>query len=203
MEKKTMYFFLLGEFSRFDKNISPRNKNMQKLITNLSADDCIIGLHPSWKGNSDYKLWKNERNILEKILKTEINYSRQHYICVSFPKTYEILVNLEIEQDFSMIYHDLHGFRLGTTVPIPFFNLSTNKKNDLWLYPTMIMDVGLARYQKLIPEDAINESLKIINYVKEFGGTLVTLWHNESLSEYGEWQGWSKVYEEILKIATN
>ncbi|MDR2010073.1 MAG: polysaccharide deacetylase family protein [Bacteroidales bacterium] len=199
---KPSYFFLVGKYSRLDKNISPRNKSMKKLIHNLSKDDYTIGLHPSYKGNKNRKSWKKELKILKNITNNDIFSSRQHYVFVSFPKTYQNLIKLGIKRDFSMLYPDLPGFRLGTTVPVPFFDLSTNERTDLWLYPTMIMDVSLLKYQKLTIENAIKECLGIINYTKEYGGTLITLWHNESLSEYGQWQGWNKVYEEILKAAT-
>jgi hypothetical protein len=200
---KPSYFFLVGKRSKLDKNISPYNKFMRKLISNLAKEDYVVGLHPSWKGNKNPYLWKKELNVLSKIIKNEVFSSRQHFVFVSFPQTYEILIKLGIKRDFSMLYPDLPGFRLGTTVPIPFFDLSTNEQTDFWLYPTMIMDVSLAKYQKLSPDNAVEECLEIINYTKEFGGTLITLWHNESFSEYGEWKGWNKAYEEILKNASN
>jgi hypothetical protein len=33
-------------------------------------------------------------------------------------------------------------------------------------------------------------------------GTFISLWHNESLSDYRNWEGWKNVYEEMAKMAT-
>ncbi|HOZ30018.1 MAG TPA: polysaccharide deacetylase family protein [Bacteroidales bacterium] len=194
------YFFLLGKFSNLDRNISPSRQGVKNLIREL-AKDYTIGIHNSYRGNSKPKVWSKELRILKKITKQDIFSSRQHYLFVRFPSTYEDLIKMGIKRDFSMVYPDMPGFRMGITVPIPFFDLKTNLKTDLWLYPTMIMDVGLTNYQNLSTEEAKELCGKIVNYTKQYGGILITLWHNESLSDYGKWEGWIKVYESILESA--
>ena len=39
----------------------------------------------------------------------------------------------------------------------------------------------------------------IIDSVKKVNGTLVTLWHNESLSSIYPWIGWQSIYEEMIQ----
>ena len=34
-------------------------------------------------------------------------------------------------------------------------------------------------------------------------GTFITLFHNESLSDYLRWKGWKKLYDSMIKIATS
>ena len=60
------------------------------------------------------------------------------------------------------------------------------------------MDVTLQQYLKLSPEDAIAAVKPLIESIKMFGGIFTTLWHNSSLSETGDWQGWRVVYEAII-----
>ena len=194
------YFFLMGKFGNLDRNISPSRKLVKELIHNL-VQNYTIGIHNSYRGNFKAKVWSKELRVLQKLTKTEIFSSRQHYLFVRFPSTYRDLLKMGIKRDFSMVYPDMPGFRMGITVPVPFFDLEENKKTDLWLYPTMIMDVGLHKYQCLSMDEAIAQSLPIVEYTKQYGGTLITLWHNESLSDYGRWEGWSKVYEETVKAA--
>ena len=66
----------------------------------------------------------------------------------------------------------------------------------------MLMDVTLKNYMELTVEEAMEATLEIIQQVKQVNGELISLWHNESLSEYGVWKGWSKVYEQLIKNAT-
>ena len=35
--------------------------------------------------------------------------------------------------------------------------------------------------------------------VRHTGGDFVSLWHNETVAEQGEWIGWSAVWEEAIK----
>lgn len=197
---KPNFFFLVGKHSKLDRNVSPSRKKVRKLIGNLLKNH-TIGIHTSFKGNDKPKYWQRELKILTKILGQEVFSSRQHYLFVRFPSTYEELMKLGIKRDFSMVYPDMPGFRMGVTVPVPFFNLKTNRKTDFWLYPTMIMDNSLLKYQNLSHDEAIEQCVEIVSYTKQFGGTLITLWHNESLSEYGKWEGWNSVYEAVLKNA--
>ncbi len=199
-ELSPYYFFLVGRFGNLDRNISPSRTTVKKLIAEL-VKNYTIGIHNSYRGNNHPKIWNKELRILKKITGQEIFSSRQHYLFVRFPYTYEDLIVEGIKRDFSMVYPDMPGFRMGITVPVPFFNLKTNVKTDFWLYPTMIMDAGLAKYQNLTKEEATTQCLGIVNYTQKYGGTLITLWHNESLSGYGKWDGWEKVYETIIKSA--
>ena len=65
------------------------------------------------------------------------------------------------------------------------------------------MDTTLNDYMELTPKQSL-ERIKILKEeVKAVNGTFVTLFHNESLSNYLRWRGWSRVYESMLKIATN
>jgi len=195
------YFFLVGRFGNLDRNISPSRQSVKNLIREL-VKDYTIGIHNSYRGNSKPKTWSKELRILTKITKQEIFSSRQHYLFVRYPSTYQDLIKIGIKRDFSMVYPDMPGFRMGITVPVPFFNLRTNSKTDLWLYPTMIMDVGLTKYQNLSFDEAEEQCIRLVNYTRQYGGILITLWHNESLSNYGKWEGWNRVYESVLKAAS-
>jgi hypothetical protein len=69
------------------------------------------------------------------------------------------------------------------------------------VYPFQVMDTCLQRYMKLTPEMAIQKIQVIVEEVKKVNGTFISLWHNESLSEWKDWRGWSKVYRELLTTA--
>ena len=60
------------------------------------------------------------------------------------------------------------------------------------------MDVTLKNYLGLNSEQAIHEVKGIIDEIEMLGGTFVMIWHNESLSNQGEWGGWRRVFEEIV-----
>ena len=64
------------------------------------------------------------------------------------------------------------------------------------------MDVSLKFYLNLEVEAAIQRSKEIIDEVKKVNGTMITLWHNQNLTDDQEWEGWKQVYEAILNYAS-
>ena len=193
----SIIFFLLGNYSSVDKNISHRSKVMHLLVNRISAK-MKIGIHPSYLSNTNNGMVQIEKKRLEEISGKSVDVSRQHFLKLRFPGTYENLLESGIKFDYSMSYADDWGFRAGTCIPFYFFNLKSNAETDLLLYPNTIMEATFKYYLKLSPDKAFEEIKIAIDTVYKAGGTFVSLWHNESLSENKIWVGWSKVYSEMV-----
>ena len=63
------------------------------------------------------------------------------------------------------------------------------------------MDRTLNDYLKLSPEEAVERVSSLITEVRAVRGTLISVWHNESLSDEREWRGWLPVYEHLQRTA--
>ncbi|MEX1382501.1 polysaccharide deacetylase family protein [Lutibacter sp.] len=199
---KNLYFLNLGDYAKLDKNISYKKKALTKLIKQLiSAPNTTIGIHPSYASNIDYQKIKLEKDRLEKIINKKVTKSRQHYLMLKHPDTYQQLINNNIEYDYTMGYANKVGFRAGICNTYPFFNILKNKEEGLQITPFQIMDGTLNHYENLTPEQASEKVKDIINVIKNVNGTFVSLWHNSSLSEINEWKDWTKVYEMLVKNA--
>ncbi len=61
------------------------------------------------------------------------------------------------------------------------------------------MDGTLNQYKEFEPEEAFVKIEFYIERVRSVNGTFISLWHNSSLSEKGEWEGWSRVYLDMIK----
>jgi len=192
------FFLLLGEYSRYDKNTHPTNKNFQNLIKSL-ADYAFVGIHPSYRSNSNKSVLESEIKQLKHILHREITSSRQHFLKLELPKTYQTLAELGITQDFTMGYAENSGFRAGTCTPFHFYDLELEYETPLKLFPFCIMEASLKYYQHLTPKQAKKEINGMLEEVKRVKGTFIAIWHNESLSENELWKGWKEVYLYMLK----
>ncbi len=195
-----IWFFLVASHGRYDKNISSGNFYFQDLIRRIALEN-VVGLHPSYAANSSPSLISLEAECLGAILGHTITRSRQHYLRVHLPDTYRALAHLGIRDDYSMGFADTAGFRAGIASPFRFFDLEENKITDLLIHPFQVMDASLQQYMKLSPEQAILKIKGIVQEVKNVNGDFISLWHNESLSEWKEWTGWSEVYRQLLAIA--
>lgn len=134
------------------------------------------------------------------IFGSDAKLSRQHYLIFRLPDTFNLLVEKGIEEDFSMGFADHIGFRAGTSVAFPFYDLKSECRTKLICNPFMAMDVTMTRYMGLSKSEAIQRLEALRDEVKKVNGVFMTLWHNESLSEIWQWKGWSDLYEEVIKI---
>lgn len=192
-ENHLKFFFLLANRGKYDKNISHSNTEFRSLIRQL-ANKYEVGIHPSYASNQQPDLLGLEKSRLETILEKPVKNSRQHYLMLNLPQTYENLIASGIENDYTMGYADAIGFRAGLCTPFHFFNLEKNISTGLTVFPLMFMDVTLKDYLKLSPEQAIIETEKLMNKVKATGGTFVALWHNESINNLGFWKNWQEAF---------
>jgi len=76
-----------------------------------------------------------------------------------------------------------------------------NQITSLKIYPFQVMDVTLLNYRNLRALDAIAKIRTLLKQTAEVGGTFISLWHNESLSDEGHWAGWRTVYTEMIQMA--
>jgi len=195
---RILFFFLLGDRSRFDKNISHKNKSFRQLIADM-ASVCEVGIHPSYSSNEKPWLFETEKERLENIIQKPVTQSRQHYLKLKFPKTYQNACKSGITDDYTMGFASLVGFRAGTCTEFKFFDLSKNHPTELTIHPFQAMDVTLKNYLHLKPQEAWLLIEKLMLEVKNVNGTFVSLWHNESLKDSGQWLGWREVFEQILE----
>ncbi len=100
-----------------------------------------------------------------------------------------------------MGYADMRGLRPSIATQIYWYNLAEEEITTLQIFPFQLMDVTFNTYLKLKPEFVLEHVMPVIENTRQVGGHLISIWHNSSLSEAGEWKGWRKVYEEIIKSA--
>jgi len=199
---KPIYFFLFGKLGPFDKNISNINRQFQTLIKELN-DFYKIGIHPSYQSNESNDILKSEIKALQNTVHTEIIRSRQHFLKLSLPNTYRNLLNQGIYHDYTMGYAEEPGFRASICTPFHFYDLDLEVETKLIVHPFTIMDGTLRDYLKTDISTAKEIISGLIEEVKQVDGEFISLWHNESLSNTGKWDGWNEVYEHLLKQASS
>ncbi|MEQ6124567.1 polysaccharide deacetylase family protein [Pseudotenacibaculum sp. MALMAid0570] len=196
---KTIFFFLLADYTTFDTNVSA-SKNKFRLLIKHIADYAKVGLHPSYFTMKNSNMLKKEKERLESITNISTVKSRQHFLRFSLPETYQNLIDLEIEEDYSMGYASHVGFRASTCTPFYFYDLDFEIQTPLKVFPFALMDTTLNDYMGLTPKQSLGRIKDLYKEVKKVDGVFITLFHNESISGYLRWRGWQRVYETMLKI---
>jgi hypothetical protein len=195
---KPYYFFLLAQQnSEYDKNISPSKGKMQSLVS-YHASGYRIGIHPSWQSRNKEVLFKREIETLAGISGLPVTNNRFHYIAFNLPLDYRKLIGYGISSDFSMGYGTINGFRASVSVPFPWYDLEQETDTALMVHPYCWMDANSYYEQLYTPAQAFAELKSYHDVVKSVRGQLMTISHNNFLSDEPGFAGWKEVYEIFL-----
>jgi hypothetical protein len=82
-----------------------------------------------------------------------------------------------------------------------FYDLDNETETNLRVHPFVMMEATLKYYNKVRPDQAFEQVKPIIDEIKKTGGSFISIWHNETLSNWGIWKGWRDVYEEMVQYA--
>lgn len=192
-----LFFILFADYDNYDKNISHNSLHFQQLIKHL-ADYSKVGIHPSYASMEQPHKLTAEIKRLSKVLHKPIVRSRFHFLRFQLPTTYNNLIKNNIYSDFSMGYSNEYGFRASICTPFNFYDLETDTETNLVIHPFAVMDTALKMYLKYSPDEALNILKSIIDEIKSVDGTFHSIWHNNNLCERFGWEGWSKVYEQMI-----
>ena len=197
--KKTIQWFILtANYAAPDNSNNFNNKAVIKKIQQL-GNMGIVGIHPSYASNKKTELLHAEIQTLNKIISKKVHHSRQHFLKLHLPDTYQNLIKENITADFSMGYADKPGFRASIASPFYFFNLKENKTTTLRIYPLVIMDRTFVSYEKSTPNEALAEMIRLRDIVKQNNGTFISLWHNITLANTPEGKHWMKIFKQFIE----
>lgn len=192
-----LFFFPVGDRSKYDHNPSWRNADYRSLILRL-AGKYKHGIHPSFSASHSSLVMEKEVNRYNSIIANEENLSRFHYLRLKLPVSYRILLKAGIEEDYSMGYHDEPGFRAGIARPFYFYDIENETTTKLKVVPFQFMDVTMYKYKKIDSKASFEIILKLINEVRSVGGLFVTIWHNTSLLDDTDGRSWRIAFESML-----
>tara|TARA_B100001250_G_scaffold270070_1_gene233066 strand:- start:9073 stop:10386 length:1314 start_codon:yes stop_codon:yes gene_type:complete len=199
---KTIFFFLLGDYGFYDRNIHYTNVKLKQQIQEIS-NYCDIGIHSSMRSVDDHRQTAVEIERLESIINKRVTVNRQHFLFLDIPFNYRNLINAGIEYDYSMGFPTHPGFRAGTSFPFYFFDLENNTPTNLLLYPFSVMDISFNNYLNMNPIMSLELIKEIIDNVHRVNGKFISIWHNESLHNEDKWIDWNCIYEDMINYIIN
>lgn len=195
---QSIFFFLLGDHSAYDRNLSYKNPVMNALINKIKAFS-EIGIHPSFKSSLSIEKIKIEKHRLEKITNREITKSRQHFLKFNLPGTYNALINAGINEDYSMGFAYMPGFRAGTSKPFYFYDLKNEKATSLEIFPITLMEGNFTETNYPDNKKIVETIFNLIDQVKNVNGTFISIWHNHTVSDTKEYKDWRNIHNQMIQ----
>lgn len=199
-KEKFHVFFLVGDYSTYDKSI---NLNKKEFVAQIKSvrDYCNVGLKTSFLALDDFEKLKQEKCRLDAVLNFNSTTSRASFSKVNIPVTYRYYLDLEINSDFSMGYPDTIGFRASTCTPFLFYDLDFEVQTPLMIYPYQLMDFSLLKYRSFLDKKETLESA--IQEVKKVNGVFTPVFHNYTFSGLERWADFKSLFNIILDSTTD
>ncbi len=192
------FYFLVDGKNKFDTgHFDKYKKKAEKYKNEIINAGHNIGLHPSYETGLNPDLLKEEKLKLEKWLGMDVFDSRQHYLRIKVPETWENLSKVGIKLDSSLGYSEFPGFRCGTSREFNVFDVNQKKMLDLKERPLLAMDTSLINDKSGSMADKFSEIEKIKAQIRENGGNWTFLIHNSNffwLDEAEYFELWQSFY---------
>lgn len=195
---RPIFFILCGDYDTNDKSISIRNDAFQALIKRI-GDYADVGIHPSFASYLDSEKLRIELERLSSVLNRNVTKSRQHFLRMNLPRSYQKLIELDVKDDYTMGFASQAGFRAGIADAFPFFDLENDVVTPLVVHPFALMDGTMRDYLNLNLDDSFELACRLADEVKAVNGTFVYLTHNETLGGEKRWVGWPEMYEKLIQ----
>ncbi|MCK8480049.1 polysaccharide deacetylase family protein [Psychroserpens algicola] len=193
---KFVVFFLIGDYSTYDKNININKKKFVSLIKSV-ADYSKVGLKVSYFALDDISILKKEKKKIENITNYELESTRHSFSKINLPTSYRNLIELEVKQDFTMGYLNQTGFRAGTCTPFLFYDLDYETQTPLLVNSFHCIDHALLKHQSQL--DKKQELQRLMSSVKQVNGIFTPVFHNYSFGNEPKWKGFRKLFTQILE----
>lgn len=192
-----VFFFLLGDYTTYDKSISHLNKHFVSLIKSVS-DYFEVGLKGSYLALDDVQMLKEEKKRFEHIFNIPLKHTKNSFSKLKLPIVYRNLTALEVSSDYTMGYVSESGFRAGTCTPFYFYDLDFEMQTPLKVVPFCALD-----YVFKNSTNTLLELTKLLNSVKRVNGVFSIVVHNYTFSEDDDWKGWRQIYTSLLDDAVS
>lgn len=193
-----IYFLLLAQRQQgIDKNINPDKNVYRRLIQKLAAQ-YKTGIHFSGAAAVSFTKMKEERAVFQKLAGKLPMANRMHYLLAHLPETYQQLQQVQIQEDYTMGYGSINGFRAGTCTPYYWYDLSTETSTGLQIFPFCCMDAVFIFDEEATPAGALHQMKQLLQTVKQVHGCFISIFHNHLIGRSSEGQRWMQLYKQFL-----
>ncbi|WP_114781514.1 polysaccharide deacetylase family protein [Botryobacter ruber] len=179
---------------------SPEN---QRQLQSLLQAGHEVGLHGGFGTSASVHQLQQEAQELS----VPVHGNRFHYLSYAPRTTPQVLDESGLRYDTTLGFAEHVGFRNSFCHPFYPFDFKSQRAHRFLELPLCLMDTTLynPQYMHLRPSEVLPLLRPMLQEIKEFGGLLTLLWHNENLSDYPERplpeqeRQWWQVLQSILE----
>ena len=191
-----LFMFQLSDFSIHDRNIS-HNRIPHRAVIKSVADYAKVGLLMGYYAMENIKSLRKEKLRLEEIIHSPVENVMNSKYNLRLPDQYNNLTELEINNDHSMGYPDVLGFRAGTCSPYLFYDINMEVTTPLKVHPYAFN----SEVAENMTKNKLKEDLsRLLLEVKEVKGMFRGVFRNQDFSRYANKDYYYTLLKQIHEI---
>lgn len=198
-KNKLTFFFLLGDSKNYQESLNSHKSALKLLIKNI-ADYQEIGLLFSFDALQSLMVQNEEKEKIEAIINRNLVSSINDQYLVSLPHNYRSLIELEVKNDFTMVYESTIGFRASTCTPFLFYDLDYEIVSPLLIHPIAMTTKAFENFSTSKKRDFVE---KIKNSVLDVNGTFSMIFYNYNFINSKRNIVWKKLFSDLNKLQLN
>lgn len=155
-----------------------RKSRYQNILRQIPPSGSSIGLHGSPLHPSSATLLSTEKQRIEQSLQVQIKAQRMHFLrfdIVHSPRA-ACLAGLQI--DSSLGFNDRPGFRMGSALPFPWFDLDSQKALPILMVPLIYADHQRQEWISRSDPQLIQELKTYLDRCQAVGAPCTVLFHD-------------------------
>lgn len=175
----SLFFFLLANYSVYDKGISFNNLKYKSLIK-YTADYSKVSVLAGYKSVENPKELRKERHRINAIINRSVRRVRASCNRLPLPIYYRNLTDAEYKEDYTMGYPEALGFRAGTSKSFYFYDVSLEVELPILVHSVCFHSDVL---QQISLSDAHQKLQEMKQQIQAVGGNFITIFSNEIFDE--------------------
>ena len=203
-EESIWWFVLAANRSRpYDIGLDPSGCALSHVVSVLASWESQgrVCWHPGYKAMDSDEVLHEEAQRFFSLPGTTRDCVRAHFLRSQPGRDWLRWEKLGVSEDASLGWSRDVGFRSGVSRPFQAFDIASDRPMRLVVHPIAVMDSALREGLELNPEESTEKLDLLLNVVADVGGTWMSCWHNTSVSEDGDWVGWSSTYIHMISTA--
>ena len=204
MDIKSVYYF----FSKADnQTFHPKqwlldpsydisnDMRLKEKCRELVSDGHKLGIHGSYFSAENEELFLREKELLERATGSDIKKTRQHWLNYYEGKTPYIHNNTGIEEDSTIGFNDIPGFRSGVASMYNPYDHKNSASFPFREIPLVVMDSHLYDYSSYSGVESLRWLFDSLGKVKN---SMISIdWHQRVISQD---YGWTQGYKQIRAL---
>jgi len=197
---KSTFFFKTGAHGPRDVLYRQSGSFLRRFYGELSASGFEIGLHPSYHAYNHGRYLREEKAALRHASGVRAVAARTHYLRFDPRETPRLLAETGFQIDSSVGFAETTGFRRGSCLPFPLYDLDADEALDLWEMPLTAMESALFNREDRHLDEALDRTNALMDECRRHQGVFVGLWHNILWDEI-DVPGWGEHFVRTLDRA--